>query len=101
MSPSLCFNSPAPTEISTLSLHDALPIFHGNGVRVLTWLEGRSEETHARAARAWVSSLRPSSQVRTRTPLPWKIGRASCRERVEISVGAGELKQREGDIGRS
>src|SRR5436305_11243570 len=66
MSPSLCFNSPAPTEISTLSLHDALPIFHGNGVRVLTWLEGRSEETHARAARAWVSSLRPSDRKSTR-----------------------------------
>src|SRR5437868_8796960 len=25
---------------------------------------------------------------------PWEIGRASCRERVEMSVGAGALKKK-------
>src|ERR1039458_7494147 len=30
-----CLNDPAPTELSTLSLHDALPIWFGNGNRSL------------------------------------------------------------------
>src|SRR5207253_3324054 len=29
----------------------------------------------------------------------WKIGRASCRERVEMSVGGGELKRKKEDNG--
>src|SRR5205807_10329272 len=35
------FNAPSPTEIYTLSLHDALPIFHREGLRVLRRGPGR------------------------------------------------------------
>src|SRR3990167_6884633 len=42
----------------------------------------------------WLTAC-PAAWTRTRPPpLPWKIGRASCRERVEISVGAGSLKKK-------
>src|SRR3712207_9095340 len=48
------FNDTATTEIYTLSLHDALPIF-----RVLERMEARIEEPATRAALAAVAGLSP------------------------------------------
>src|SRR5437762_13192805 len=49
---SFFFNAPAPTEIYTLSLHDALPISRGGGVRATT---GR-----LRSAAGGRATLRPA-----------------------------------------
>src|ERR1043165_10317586 len=68
------FNDTATTEIYTLSLHDALPI----------WLM------------SLVGSAAGQPQYRrfTRTPYYTEIGRASCRGRGEISVVAVLLKKK-------
>src|SRR5262249_62024640 len=42
LSTSFCFTVPAPTEIYTLSLHDALPICHGGGAGTRARLLARS-----------------------------------------------------------
>src|SRR2546430_17290213 len=70
MSRSCClfffFNDPATTEIYTLSLHDALPIFIGTaGVSAVAALGG----TVVRAPRA-VASGAPSGPPTTTLPLP-------------------------------
>src|SRR2546430_17078281 len=76
------FNDTATTEIYTLSLHDALPIYHplfaqakGRGIRALA---GHIESTDL-----------------TNDVNGGQIGRASGRERVEISVVAVSLKKKQ------
>src|SRR5947209_15709288 len=52
------FNDPATTAIYTLSLHDALPIFHDDSYQpmgpmsltaAMTWTEGKAADDHAAA----------------------------------------------------
>src|SRR5207249_8373498 len=49
LSPFFLFNAPSPTEIYTLSLHDALPIYHPPG-RDRAAGRGRGYYHHGRAA---------------------------------------------------
>ena len=105
-------NETAPTDTYTLSLHDALPI----------WLRrGASRRVIVNACRARLSSPRftcwcgrdaslslslfPSLSLSLYLSLSSflahtlrasreQIGRASCRERVQISVVAGSLKKK-------
>src|SRR5690348_18452901 len=65
-SPSFFFNDTAPTEIYTLSLHDALPISRFPGPAVV----------RAARVRPVLGALR-----RVRRLHRHEIGRASCRER--------------------
>src|SRR5437879_10012020 len=41
------FNAPAPTEIYTLSLHDALPISTASSVRPKRWRDGEPARAHS------------------------------------------------------
>src|ERR1035441_11070075 len=67
------FNDTATTEIYTLSLHDALPI--SEDLDAIWW---------------FIADDNPEAADR----VEMEIGRASCRERVEISVVAVSLKKK-------
>src|SRR2546430_13246686 len=47
------FNDTATTEIYTLSLHDALPIFKEHPIRILLRLSHSSHSPHHRSAPGW------------------------------------------------
>src|SRR2546430_17388142 len=76
------FNDTATTEIYTLSLHDALPIYPrpAQGAVRLRRCRGRPG----------AGALRDPPRAGGAR----EIGRASCRERVEISVVAVSLKKK-------
>src|SRR5260221_12037954 len=103
--PFFFFNDPATTEIYTLSLHDALPIFVPELWAVHSVLAGLlPNRTLPEPPRVWVPPLKlmkpesptlspifktmPLPRVSPPVTLTWtmlavvKIGRASCRERV-------------------
>ena len=70
------FNDTATTEIYTLSLHDALPIFKlpdGNGVEMVGRIKEAAPAGEVMMAIAW--------KIRSEDT-EIEIGRASCRERV-------------------
>src|SRR5207248_7992759 len=64
--------------------------------------------TRSRAPKAWLvpsagiastaTSRSPSSRVGARAPQVPKIGRASCRERVGVSVGGGDCEEEGGIV---
>src|SRR5438093_13195462 len=91
------------TAISTLSLHDALPILHGElgpfGVAlavtiafstvavVSALLFRRPRRKSSALTTATVENAIVTARATPKGPSsPCKIGRASCRERVEIAV---------------
>src|SRR2546425_11535495 len=88
------FNDTATTEIYTLSLHDALPIFHAPLDEPHPLLAGALEQVHAELLAAEPSAparvqqgdrvLREIGKVpaNERAIRDDEIGRASCRERV-------------------
>src|SRR5690625_2992549 len=56
--------------------------------------------TLARRAMRFCPKMNDFNMIRTYTGFrPWKIGRASCRERVGVGVGGGGLKQKGVDTG--
>src|SRR5262249_61468275 len=77
---SFFFNDPSTTEIYTLSLHDALPISSST----MSW--NRRSSSLSVASGICVHPLRGHGRFFRQAV---EIGRASCRERVEISGGAG------------
>src|SRR5205085_6955184 len=68
----LLFNTPPPTNIYTLSLHDALPIFHGAARETIWrqsdlwegWLPRRSDRADARAGNGLLRDRRRRSRAR-------------------------------------
>src|SRR5438876_11935565 len=93
----------SPTEFSTLSLHDALPI----SVRSSS-TTGSSTASSAAGCR-WSGGTRAARpDTRTRTPSTFaislvrmeKIGRASGRERVERTGGGGVLEEKRREVCR-
>src|SRR3989475_10808241 len=91
------FNDTATTEIYTLSLHDALPIwrdraFRAEPVRAAPWRLHRLPAIAAarlavrrrpgRAQAAGAAGRRQPQGLGGRGPVAGQIGRASCRERV-------------------
>src|SRR5256885_7800918 len=68
------FNDTATTEIYTLSLHDALPIWGAGrgcarGPRTLPWLAVRGQGRHSRSTRHW----------------PWRPHAQQCRSEEHTS----------------
>src|SRR5436309_9950882 len=65
---SFFFNDPATTEIYTLSLHDALPIFSGSGTyqaRSVRRSTKRSCSPIPQFARGWIAQWQPRSEEHT------------------------------------
>src|SRR2546430_15909223 len=95
MSPFFFFNDTATTEIYPLSLHDALPILAGNFAMRLAVIVHTPQMVAVRhrgessVEREDLKSVSGKVEVTND-----QIGRASCRERVEISVGAVSLKKK-------
>src|SRR5689334_23480710 len=61
LSPPFFFNDPPNTELYTLSLHDALPIFSGNGGRECCWLYPREAVLNCQYERGDRKSTRLNS----------------------------------------
>src|SRR3712207_9471211 len=89
------FNDTATTEIYTLSLHDALPIFRDQGLDVLLFVDNIFRFTQAGSEVSALLGRMPSAvgyqpnlatemgELQERiTSTRTEIGRASCRERV-------------------
>src|SRR5262245_66546896 len=96
-----------PTEISTLSLHDALPIYHELHRRVIVVQQQHAVEIGPLGLRLGLGDDRGARRAR---PSPFavvvialtrgtrsvcEIGRASCREGVEIAVVCEALRESE------
>src|SRR5262249_58134063 len=65
---------------------------------------GFGRPTRPAVSRDWLARAESSLPALNTSPRAaitvwFKIGRASCRERVEISVGAGSLKKKKGSAG--
>src|SRR5437899_12430032 len=92
------FNHTPPTEIDTLSLHDALPISETPpaALRRVGAASGTGRSATPARARAGVADRPVPDAAPTRRSAAGgvsEIGRASCRERVSISVGGVWLKK--------
>src|SRR5687768_18575370 len=72
----------------------ALPIFAGRLLPVLERKAGRL------IANGWPTGVEVSHAMVHGGPFPAKIGRASCRERVSISVGAAPYQTQRGCLAR-
>src|SRR5205814_9872482 len=87
------FNNPPPTEIYTLSLHDALPILQR---RCPSWSPSAAAPTAASSS----ATLKPSRRSRKLTPWSW-IDRKSTRlnsSHLGISYAVFCLKKKTGGL---
>src|SRR5690348_18388757 len=73
---SFSFNDPAPTEIYTLSLHDALPIFTGCTNRYTVYIGRRVTLRSCRAAITRLSEMVSASVRWDRAVAPWLAARS-------------------------
>src|SRR3989442_3227222 len=83
------FNDTATTEIYTLSLHDALPIWAGGGVARLRQERGRRRGPGARLARLRLRSEEHTSELQSRPHLVCRLLLEKNQSRVTEHVLSG------------
>src|SRR5437879_12335978 len=92
-------NTTPATEIYTLSLHDALPICLQGGSmspKTDTRKSAKSATVTGRAVKGFTDEERAAMKERVQElkAEARQIGRASCRERVEVWVVGGVVRER-------
>src|SRR5205085_11777451 len=95
----LLFNTPPPTNIYTLSLHDALPIFHGAARETIWrqsdlwegWLPRRSDRADARAGNGLLRDRRRRSRARDDADRGDRRGRLGDRKSTRLNSSHSQI----------